>query len=436
MKWANEKSEDQSLEKLNIELEKAREAANQAKSRFLANMSHDIRTPLNAIVGLAALLSHETELSEQAREYVQKIQLSAQYLQSLVNDVLDMSRLEANEVCLQEEPLILTEQMGQLEQIIRESAEEYEHTFLMQLENIEHDHLIADSVRIRQILMNLLSNSVKYTEQGGQIRFCVAELPCKQEGMAKLQFTVSDNGMGMTQEFMEHIFDPFVRKEDSVTNKIQGIGLGMPITKRLVDMMGGDMQLQSKPKEGTTVIITLELKQNRQAGASVLQEERTSDAIRTGVMRDGKNSSSLQGARLLCAEDNKLNAEIMESVLKMEGAVCQMYPDGAELVKAFEQIKPGACDAILMDVQMPKMNGLDAARAIRSGANPLGKTIPIIAMSANAYPEDVKRCMEAGMDEHIAKPIDIVSLEQCMRKYRSADAKTATEDSNGLFWKE
>lgn len=527
MNRSNERAENQKLEKLNVELEAARDlanTANQAKSNFLANMSHDIRTPMNAIVGISTLLSNETELSEKAQGYVQKIQLSAQYLLSLINDVLDMSKIETNEVKLNEEPFILSEQIAQLERIIRETAEECDHDFTVQIEKIRHNYLIADSVRIRQILTNLLSNSVKYTKDGGKIRLKVEEIPCEHEEMAKIQFTVSDNGMGMSQEFMKYIFDPFVRSEDSVTNKIQGTGLGMPITKNLVDMMNGDIQIESEIGKGTTTVVTLELKRDLDAnyqletkklllltrdeklrfnmestfiqlGSVVVATDTVAEAhrlikeqffdtimisggwnnpefpewvreLRTltdsktvilgiGDINDNKkkladtivaggadgflvrpfsiddmnmaiahargtvelkNLSSLCGMRFLCAEDNALNAEIIEAVLEMEGATCRIYPDGAELVKAFAHTKPGEYDAILMDVQMPNMNGLDATRAIRAGANPLGKTIPIIAMTANAFSEDVQRCIEAGMDEHIAKLIDITMLEKAMRK--------------------
>lgn len=499
------------------------ERANQAKSNFLANMSHDIRTPMNAIVGIVNLMEREPDISDRLHDYIQKIQVSSQYLLGLINDVLDMSKIESKEVTFSEEPLILPEQLIQVENMIREQATQRNQTFILRSQKITHNYILSDSVRLRQTLLNLLSNSIKYTKEGGTITLDFEELPCDNPQKARFCFTITDNGVGMTPEFLEHIWNPFVRGEDSVTNKIQGTGLGMTITKNIIDLMGGDIQIQSAPGKGTRTTVTLEMKIDNNADyqadadklllitedetlrynmekffaeikasltcvsekedALKLMEKQTFDVILISEYRNnpaladmisslrehGKSEtiifcmdyacnhkeeqqsvinsgadgfiarpffltdlniaisrvrsragyqefSALKGMNFLCAEDNALNAEILEALLAMNGASCRIYSDGAKLIKAFETVAPGEYDAILMDVQMPEMNGLDATKAIRKGQNPLGRTIPIIAMTANAFTEDVQQSMEAGMDAHISKPIDITLLEKTMRK--------------------
>lgn len=372
------------------------EQANQAKSDFLTNVSHDIRTPMNAIVGIANLMAQEQEVSGQLRDYIRKIQNSSTHLLSLIDDVLDMSKIEAEKLTLNPEPVSLEEQIRLVEDIIRELASQREQIFSVQLHELQHDSVVTDSARLRQILLNLLSNAVKYTQKGGRICFSLEELPCDKEEMARFCFCVSDNGCGMKPEFLKHIFEPFVRNEASVTNRVQGTGLGMTITKGIVELMGGEITAESTPGAGSCFRVVLTM--------PIAQEEVE------WFGQPAKEQSILHGLRFLCAEDNGLNAEILSATLEGYGAACTIYEDGVQLTDAFEKVQPGEYDAVLMDIQMPNMNGLEAARAIRSSANPLGRTIPIIAMSANAFTEDVQRSIEAGMNAHISKPIDMKQL--------------------------
>ena len=395
---AAERRNSAQLEKLNQELA----AASQAKSEFLANMSHDIRTPMNAIVGIVTLLEHDGGLTDKQQTYIQKIQMSSKHLLSLINDVLDMSKIESSEVVLNQEPISLSEQVSQIENIIRPQAEEWGQTFTIRVHGLRHENLIGDGVRLQQIFINLLSNAVKYTPNGGKIALELTELPCQDEGNATIRITVSDNGYGMTPEFLQHIFEPFTRSESSVTNKIQGTGLGMAITKSIVDMAGGTIQVHSEPDKGSRFDVTLTLPID--TARPKAQQNRPAE----------EGHTALAGMRFLCAEDNDLNAEILSALLEMNGASCVIYPDGARLVEAFQRVKPGDYDAILMDVQMPVMNGLEASKAIRGGKNPLGRTIPIIAMTANAFAEDVRACLEAGMNAHVSKPLDITALERAV----------------------
>lgn len=522
---------NKTLETLNAELE----SASKAKSDFLANMSHDIRTPMNAIVGITDLMAHEPDTSDKMHTYIEKVKLSSRHLLSLINDILDMSKIEASEVTLNEEPVSLAEQVGQVDSIIRSQTNERAQTFNILVRTITHEYLIGDSVRLRQIFLNLLSNAVKYTPAGGTISFILAELPSDKPDHATIRVTVEDDGYGMSPEFVEHIFEPFTRAENSMTNKVQGTGLGMAITKNIVDLMGGTITVQSELGKGTRFEVTLTLPINegaqraiqaerillisdedtlienmeasmkesgadfyiaktqeeavallRKNGADVIllsghlydqelsdmvhllretekdaalifccdyaQMEQVYDILTSSgvdglvarpfflsnlsraiaqIRKDGsktaeQRSTVLAGKRFLCAEDNDLNAEILEAVLEMKNASCTICPNGEELVKVFAEVKPGDYDAILMDVQMPVMNGLDASKAIRNGANPLGRTIPIIAMTANAFTEDVQQCLDAGMDAHVSKPLDISTLERTLRSILNADFRGGT----------
>ena len=499
------------------------ESANKAKSEFLANMSHDIRTPMNAIVGITNLMEHEDQLSDRMSGYVQKIKFSSRHLLSLINDVLDMSKIESSDIELNISRISLAEQVGQVDSIIRSQTNEKGQSFQIQTHDVAHEYLMGDGTRLRQIFLNLLSNAVKYTQNGGSILFDIAELPSKAPDKAIFRFTVIDNGYGMTPEFLLHIFEPFTRAENSVTNKVQGTGLGMAITKSIVNLMNGTISVESELNKGSRfdVVISfpidrtkkydLDVKQilllsddqmlNRNIKSPVsqttldltivstqkdveqffkekkadiilmsghLQDKTLSDTVklmrklaedalmifcvdyaqrdqvqemlrqagvdgliprpfflsnletaiervRSNVAPEVAGMSILTGMRFLCAEDNALNAEILEAILEMYGATCRIYPDGDEIVRAFEDVKPGQYDAILMDIQMPHMNGYEATRAIRASENPLGKTIPIIAMTANAFADDVQNSLAAGMNAHIAKPIDIALLEKTIR---------------------
>ena len=395
-------------EKLKVAAESA-ESANRAKSAFLSNMSHDIRTPMNAIVGLGTLMEREVDVSDKMRSYVHKIQLASNHLLGLINDILDMSRIESNEVRICDEPVCLSEQISQVDSIIRPQTFGRSQDFTIHAEGITHEYLICDGVRLRQIILNLLSNATKYTPEGGRISLSLEELSCDIPEHARFRITVTDNGYGMEPEFLEHIFEPFTRAEESVTNKIQGTGLGMAITKKIVDLMGGDIRVSSEPDKGSTFEITLDLMIDAQR-----EKDRADSAASSGD--NMANGSVLSGLRFLCAEDNVMNAEILKAILLAHGATGEICSNGEEIVKAFEQVKPGDFDAILMDVQMPHMNGLEAARAIRSGQNPLGRTIPILAMTANVFSDDIQNSIAAGMDSHISKPIDISYMERELRR--------------------
>ena len=512
--------------RLTEELRRAKEDAenaNKAKSDFLANMSHDIRTPMNAIVGITNLMEHDIGDRRKMENYIKKVQLSSRHLLSLINDILDMSKIESKEVTLNEEKTNVAEQIEQIENLIRPQANEHGHTLTMRVNHLVHENIIADGLRIRQIMVNILSNAVKYTPDGGRIDFEMTEVPCETPGKMRLNISITDNGYGMTKEFVEHLFEPFTRAENSVTNRVQGTGLGMAITKNIVDLMGGTIRVRSEPGKGTRFDVTLEHTIDGQADAGInaervlllsddetlihnvstslryintpldvastgeeavkLLNENPADVILlNGYLRDEKlpelvqslrnacpervdillaeytqndnlneilissgadgviarpffrtklasaieifhhqntsesdSGSVLNGMKFLCAEDNDLNAEILQAMLELHGASCVICPDGAKLVEAFSNVKPGDYDAILMDVQMPNMNGLEATRAIRTGSNPLGADIPIIAMTANAFADDIRSSIEAGMNAHISKPIDIAVLERTVK---------------------
>lgn len=377
--------------------------ANRAKTRFLANMSHDIRTPMNAIVGITTLMEHAIDDPEKMRNYLSKIQRSSQYMLGLINDLLDMNKIENDKVRLNIAPINLEEQIEQINDIIHPQTEEREQSFEIHADRVQHENLMADEVRLRQILLNVLTNAVKYTPRGGDIRLHIEELESSAEKKAKYRFTVIDTGMGMEPELIEHIFEPFNRGEDSVVNKIQGTGLGMAITKNIVNLMNGTIEVQSQVGRGSRITITLEFEIDECGIAGVVEAE---------------GDDILQGMRFLCAEDNELNAEILVAVLEIAGASCTVCEDGEAIVEAFKSVKPGDYDAILMDVQMPKMNGYDATRCIREGENPLGQTIPIIAMTANAFADDVYNSLAAGMNAHISKPISMATLERTLRRLK------------------
>ena len=382
------------------------EKASQAKTDFLSNMSHDIRTPMNAIVGLTTLMENELDQPEKLAEHLHKLESSGQLLLGIINNILDMSRIESGKTTLSVEPMHLSQQLDQLSTMIRAQASEKAQTFTVST-HLRHENLLADPTRLNQVLMNILSNAVKYTPRGGHIRFEVEELP-RNEHYAKYRFVVQDDGIGMSKAYQKTLFDPFTREERSGTNRVQGTGLGMAITKNIVDMMGGVITLQSQLGKGTRFEVVLDFK---------ICEE-TVQAAPAVCPAPAQDSPSLHGMRFLCAEDNEINAEILQSLLEMQGASCTICRDGVEVVEKFRTVAPGEYDAILMDVQMPGMDGYEATRTIRSGANPLGRTIPIIAMTANAFAEDVKKSLDVGMNAHLSKPVDLNALEQTLQRFR------------------
>ncbi len=506
-------------------------AANQSKSAFLANMSHDIRTPMNAIVGLATLLQRDAEDPEKVREHTRKITASSQHLLGLINNVLDMSKIESGRTTLSIGEIDLAEVVEELETILRPQARAKRQTFEIYVRDLKDEQVLGDRLRISQILINILSNAVKYTPAEGRIEMTVQELAGSTPGFAHLQFRVKDTGVGMSPEFLDHIFLPFSREEGALTSGVQGTGLGMAITKNLVDLMGGAITVESEPGKGSIFTVDLELqiqsleldrdfwKENgitrtlvvdddadacsgvlaAMAETGVVAEsasggyaaielvkaaslsghpydvilldwimpgmdgletarrireivernvpimiltsydysEVEDDARKAGIdgflpkpfflgsfkhlirgLHSGREldsapakSCSLKGRNILAAEDNLINGEILSELLAMRGAACHVEEDGQRALERFRDSAPGEYDAIFLDIQMPVMNGYEAARAIRACGHPQAKTIPIIAMTANAFADDVTEALNAGMDAHVAKPVDMDRLE-------------------------
>ncbi len=509
--------------------------ANESKSMFLSNMSHDIRTPMNAIVGLSALLQKDADNPEKVRNYTRKITASSQLLLGLINDVLDMSKIESGKTTLNISEITLAEIVEELGTIIRPQAKAKHQEFEITVNNVVSEHLLGDKLRINQVLINILSNAVKYTPNGGTIDMSVQQFPHTSKNYAKFRFTIKDNGVGMSKEYLKTIFEPFTREISSVTNKVQGTGLGMAITKNLVDLMGGAIAVESEPGKGTTFTVDLELRIREEdidrdfwkkynvnktlvvddevevctniigamAGTGISMQfaldgesavkivldahndgqdfnlilidwkmpgmngietakkireilpsnvpimiltsfdwsEIEDEALAAGIdgflpkpffisnfkrtietVRDRESekltinqSEVFKGRLFLAAEDNDINAEILTELMRMKGAECVICENGKEVFIKFMQSKPGQYDAILMDVQMPIMNGYEATKAIRASSHPQAKTIPIIAMTANAFVDDVKEAISAGMDAHIAKPVDMTRLESVLK---------------------
>ena len=383
------------------------ERASKAKTDFLSNMSHDIRTPMNAIIGITTLMKNELHQPEKLAEHLDKLETSGQLLLGIINNILDMSRIESGKTTLNVEKMNLPQQVSQLDSIIRQQAGQRRQTFTVNT-HLQHENVLADPNRLNQVLMNILSNAVKYTPKGGHIRLEVEELP-RNEHFARYRFVVQDDGIGMSEAFQKTLFDPFTREEKSGTNKVQGTGLGMAITKNIVDLMGGSISVESALGRGTRFEVVLEFPIDTESDHAQKVQ---------ALPEEAEETSPLSGMKFLCAEDNAINAEILEMLLESKGAHCKIYPNGQEIVDAFASVKPGEYDMILMDVQMPVMDGLEATRRIRNGENPLGKTIPILAMTANAFLEDMQKSKEAGMDEHLSKPVDIAALEQTVKRFR------------------
>ena len=385
------------------------ENANKAKTDFLSNMSHDIRTPMNAIIGMTSLIRHDAGNKDKVIEYADKIDISSQHLLGIINDVLDMSKIEAGKTVFKYTDFSILEFITELNTIFHPQIAEKNQTLTVTKDNIRHEWVNGDQVHLMQIFSNLLSNAVKYTQEGGKIQFLVEECETKSSVYAKYRFLVSDNGMGMSADFRKTIFDPFTRAEGSVTNKIQGTGLGMAITRNLVEAMGGTIDVESELGQGSCfeVLIDMRIAEERYVSSAVQEEKNEQD------------DNILQGMRFLCAEDNELNAEILMELLKIEGAECIICENGKSVLEAFEQSAPGDYDMILMDVQMPVMNGYEATKAIRRSSHELAKTIPIIAMTANAFSEDIQHSLAAGMNAHVSKPVEMKVLEKTIRSIKS-----------------
>lgn len=387
---------------------KTAESANHAKSAFLANISHDIRTLMNAIIGLAELLEHDTQQTHKNAEYVRKIKVSSQQLLEIINNILDMSKIESGKAVMNMAEFDIQEILKQLEAGFSTQAEANGLTFAITAHELRHEWLCGDKGGVIQILGNLLSNAIKYASDGGSVSLDVFELDQTSGNYAKLCFRVKDNGIGMSQEYLGRIYESFSREENTQMDSVQGTGLGMTIVKNLVDMMGGSIDVESTLGEGSCFEVILDFR----IADKKLQKAFIEDKSKPDYNR-------LEGIRFLCAEDNLLNAEILEDLLQIEGAVCDICTDGCQVVDKFEHSKPGEYDMILMDIRMPVMNGYEAAKAIRGSSHPMAGKIPIIALTANVFSEDVQKSLAAGMTMHLTKPIDIELLSEAVHLYVS-----------------
>ena len=392
---AQRKQEKEKDEKYKAELLRAAkkaEAANEAKTEFLQRMSHDIRTPINGICGMINVADHYADNMEKQTECRAKIKKTSHLLLELINEVLDMSKLESDEVVLEDIPFNLNSIFEEILGVIEHMAAEQNIRIIWEEKEVTHWNLIGSPVHVKRILMNILSNAVKYNKENGYVYIGCREIPSKQTAMTTLEFVCRDTGIGMTEAFQKRIFEPFAQEHAGSRTKFAGTGLGMPITKKLVEKMGGTISFESKEGTGTTFVIRIPF----QIDADMKDRNETEE----------KTETSIQGLHVLLTEDNELNMEIAEFVLQNEGAVVTKAWNGQKAVDIFRKSRPGEFDAILMDIMMPVMNGYEAAKMIRSLDREDAKVIPIIAMTANAFTEDKMRAKEAGMDEHIAKPVD------------------------------
>ena len=396
---AHQKQEQEKDEKYKSELliaAKKAEAANEAKTEFLQRMSHDIRTPINGICGLVNMADHYADDTEKQTEYRTKVKEASNLLLELVNEILDMSKLESGEVVLEEIPFNLSSISREVFIVIEQMAAEQNIRIMWKKKEITHRDLIGSPGYVKRVMMNILSNAVKYNRENGHIYLSCMEIPSEQPGMTTMEFICRDTGIGMTEEFQKHIFEPFAQEYTGSRTKFVGTGLGMAIARKLVEKMGGTITFESEKGVGTTFVIRVPFKIDPDADKREEQKE--------------VSEKSIKGLHILLAEDNELNMEIAEFMLQNEGADVTKAWNGQEAVELFRKSEPGEFDVILMDIMMPVMNGYEAAKTIRSLNREDAKTIPIIAMTANAFTEDRIKAKEAGMDEHVAKPVDMELL--------------------------
>ena len=402
---AHRKQEQEKDEKYKAELliaAKKAEAANEAKTEFLQRMSHDIRTPINGIRGLVNMADHYADDMERQTEYRTKVKEASNLLLELVNDVLDMSKLESGEIVLEEIPFNLSSISREVFVVIEQMAAEQNIRVAWEKKEITHRDFIGSPGYVKRVMMNILSNAVKYNKENGQIYVSCVEIPSEQPEMTTMEFVCRDTGIGMAEEFQKHIFEPFAQEHTGSRAKFAGTGLGMAISKKLVEEMGGTITFESKKGVGTTFVIRVPFKIDLDAD----KREESKDV----------SEKSIKGMHVLLAEDNELNMEIAEFLLQNEGAEVTKAWNGQEIVELFRKSEAGEFDVILMDIMMPIINGYEAAKRIRSLDREDAKKIPIIAMTANAFTEDRIRAKEAGMDEHIAKPIDVELLIKVIHK--------------------
>ena len=392
------------------QLAEAAQAANKSKTSFLFNMSHDIRTPMNAIIGFAKLAQNAKCSTEQMHNYLSKILVASQHLLSLINDILEMSRIESGKITLEPVPTSWNEMLQELQTIMQEQIESKKQSFTISIAPLTHDYVMIDKLRMEQVLVNLVSNASKYTPEHGSIRVELAQYPAAKPNHALYKLSVIDDGMGMSEDFVKKIFSPFERANSTTVSKIQGTGLGMSITKSIVDLANGTIDVKSKLGEGTEIIVTFTLclctdAETAARNAKQLDKQQAQD-----------EQPDFKGKRLLVVEDNKLNREITVTILEQTGIITEQAEDGSVAVKMVQEAAPGYYDLILMDIQMPIMDGYEATKQIRALPDKRLAQLPIIAVSANAFEEDKKASLAAGMDGHIAKPINVPDLFALMQK--------------------
>ena len=378
---------------------KTAQSASRAKGEFLANMSHDIRTSMNAVIGMTELIEREADSPEKVREYIGNVRKSSRNLLTLVNEILDMSKIESGKIEMNIAEFNIAELIDRIDNDFRPQAEAKKQDFAVIMHRINHQWLYGDEMRIMQILNNLLSNALKYTPDGGKIRLEISEDRITPGNYAHISFIVTDNGIGMSAEFLERIYEVFSREERTTVNAVEGTGLGMSIVKNLVDLMGGNISVDSIQGKGSSFEVALDLKISQKSEQSITDTDEN-------ICIDMR----LDGIKFLCAEDNTMNADLLKEFINITGGNCVMCGNGRIAYEKFIHSKPGEFDIILMDVQMPEMNGYEASMAIRQSSHPMAKTIPIIAMTANAFSEDVRNSIAAGMNAHISKPMDLQIL--------------------------
>ena len=392
------------------QLAEAAQAANKSKTSFLFNMSHDIRTPMNAIIGFANLAQNAKCSTEQMHSYLSKILVASQHLLSLINDILEMSRIESGKITLEPAPTSWNEMLQELQTIMQEQIESKKQSFTISIAPLTHDYVMIDKLRMEQVLVNLVSNASKYTPERGSIRVELTQYPAAKPNQALYKISVIDNGMGMSEDFVKKIFSPFERANNSTVSKIQGTGLGMSITKSIVDLANGTIDVKSKLGEGTEIIVAVTLCLCTDA------ETAARNAKQLDKQQAQAEQPDFKGKRLLVVEDNKLNREITVTILEQTGIITEQAEDGSVAVKMVQEAAPGYYDLILMDIQMPIMDGYEATKQIRALPDKRLAQLPIIAVSANAFEEDKKASLAAGMDGHIAKPINVPDLFALMQK--------------------
>ncbi|MGM9539618.1 hybrid sensor histidine kinase/response regulator [Anaerovibrio sp.] len=408
----------------------AAEAANKAKTNFLSNMSHDIRTPMNGIIGMTAIAANNIDDRDKVRECLNKISSSSKHLLSLINEVLDMSKIESGTVELTEEEFNLSDLISNLLAMMSPQIEEHKHELYVHIGELTHDDVIGDRLHVQKVFINILSNAIKYTLDGGVLRLCISERPSHQEKVGCYEFVFEDNGIGMSQDFVERIFEPFARASDERLQNIQGTGLGMPITRNIVRMMGGDIKVESRLGKGSRFTVSIYLKLQEQAGARHEVFENLNVPMsdfnclvseRRELQQDNPLEALKQldftGRKALLVEDNELNAEIAREILGVTGLLVERAVDGQEAVSMMEKCMDGYYSIVFMDIQMPNMNGYDAARCIRAMDRSYCRQVPIVAMTANAFAEDVQTARSVGMNEHIAKPLDLKILTRVMSQW-------------------